>query len=89
MLMTSLTVLEETMAKIKTVKFRGKVSDRFGIQLKDENGNELLEDSGYMPEWFSPKEYDDVKMEIDNETGKILNWEPIKDDVLEKDEDEF
>lgn len=77
------------MSKIKTVKFRGKVSDRFDIQLKDVDGNKIYDEGGYMPNWLSVKDYDDVSMEIDNETGRILNWVPIGDEVLEEYEDEF
>ncbi len=75
------------MSKIKTAKIHGKVSDCFHIQLKDESGNELLTDDGYMPPWFSLREYDSIVMEIDNATGKILNWVPIEDEVLENEEE--
>lgn len=32
-------------------------------------------------------EGDYIQFEIDNETGKILNWESIKDDVLENEDE--
>lgn len=82
-------IKNKDMSKIKTVKFRGKVSDRFDIQLKDVDGNKIYDEGGYMPNWLSVKDYDDVSMEIDNETGRILNWVPIGDEVLEEYEDEF
>ena len=75
--------------KIKTVKIYAHCRDCCNVELKDENGNELKEHQGYVPDWFPAGGGDDVRMEIDNETGKILNWESIKDEVLEDEEEEF
>lgn len=77
------------MSKIKTVRIQAHCRDCFDASLKDENGNTLMEHQGYVAKWFPAGSGDDVRMEIDNETGRILNWVPIKDEVLEEDEDEF
>ena len=69
--------------KIKTISIQGKVSDRCNAGLYDEDDNLLLEHDGYVPKWMPGGGGDYLSIEIDNETGKILNWESIKDDVLE------
>ena len=76
------------MSKIKTVRIQAHCSDCFDADLKDENGNVLFEYDGYVPGWFVARGSGDaVRMEIDNETGRILNWVPIGDEVLENEED--
>lgn len=74
------------MSKIKTISIMGKVSDKCFAQLFDKDDNQLLEHDGYVPDWMPGGGGDNIKLEIDNETGKILNWESVKDDVLEEDE---
>jgi len=74
------------MSKIKTIYISGKVADRCNAELYDENDNSLLEHQGYVPDFMPGGGGDYLQFEIDNETGKILNWESIKDDVLENEE---
>lgn len=64
----------------KTLSIYMKVSDRFSAQLKDQN-NEVLKDyDGYVPD-FMPRQangssnYGDyLILDIDIDTGKIMNW---------------
>ena len=78
---------EEVSNKINTISIQGKVSDRCFVMLYDKDDNSLLEHSGYVPDWMPGGGGDDMQFQIDNETGKILNWEPIQDDVLENEEE--
>lgn len=71
------------MSKIKTISIQGKVSDRCFTELFDEEDNSLLERDGYVPKWMPSGGGDYIRFEIDNATGKILNWVPIEDEVLE------
>ena len=72
------------MSKIKTIYISGKCADRCDAELYDEEGKRVLEHQGYVPDFMPGGGGDYLQFEIDNETGKILNWEPIKEDVLEK-----
>ena len=60
----------------KTISISAKCSDGFYMSVKDENNQQVASYSGYVPS-FMPAEGgwgDYVKMEIDIETGRILNW---------------
>lgn len=79
--------MKDLAPKIKTIKMQAHTRDCFWVLLTDEEGDELLEESGYVPEWMPGGPGDDIVFEIDNATGRILNWVPIKDEVLEIDEE--
>lgn len=55
---------------MKTFSFYGKTSDCFGGTIK-ENGKIIAEIDGYPPTFLG---YDGIELEIDLETGQILNW---------------
>jgi len=59
------------------LQLNAKCSDLFWGQIKDDNGNVLWEHDGYVPD-FMPGEHwgDYVELDIDIETGTILNWKP-------------
>lgn len=78
---------QELAYKIKTIKMQTHTRDCFHVVLKDAGEKQLLEESGYVPMWMPGGPGDDVVFEIDNATGRILNWVPIKDEVLETDEE--
>jgi len=66
-----------------------KCSDLFDASLIDDNGKTIGEYEGYVPDFFPGKHYGDyVELDIDIETGKILNWKkPTKkqlDEVFNK-----
>lgn len=50
-----------------------------------EFGDDFFEYSGYVPDFFPGNHYgDDIQLEIDLESGKILNWKhPTKKDIEE------
>ena len=69
----------------RTIKINAKCSDLFSANLY-EDGNQVGElYDGYVPDWMPGEHYGDyVELEIDVETGKILNWErPALKDLRE------
>ena len=67
-----------------------KCSDCCHVRVEDKNDNSLYDDNGYVPDFLSIGKWGDyIQLTIDNETGKILNWKPIKvSDFKKDDEDE-
>lgn len=63
---------------IKTVIIGGKVSDMCHASLRDEKGKVVEQHDGYVPQVGCLDDGEDyLYFEIDNETGKIKNWEPL------------
>ena len=58
------------------IKISAKCSDLFSASLFNENGRQIgKEYQGYVPKFFPGEHYGDyIMLEIDTETGKILNW---------------
>lgn len=60
---------------IKVLKVCGKTNDRCSIRFMDENNNEVGERDDYVPDYFPEEHYGDyLELDIDVETGVILNW---------------
>ena len=56
------------------LRISAKCSDMFNAELIDSNGR-VEEYSGYVPEFFPGAHYGDyITLEIDTDTGQILNW---------------
>jgi hypothetical protein len=70
--------------KAKTISIGGKCSDCFWATVKDEKGNKIGNDySGYVPKFMPGKHYgDNIILDIDLETGKILNWTPPTEEEI-------
>lgn len=70
-----------------TISISAKCSDLFNAQLRE--GSEFKgEHDGYVPQWFpnpNVQHYGDyVQLDIDIETGRILNWKkPTKAQLKE------
>jgi len=63
------------MSKIKTLMVCGKTSDQCGIQFIDDKGKQVGSRDSYVPKYFPEEHYGDyLELEIDVETGVILNW---------------
>lgn len=64
------------MSKPKVLTISAKCSDLCYASVRDEDGNQVGEDhDGYVPEWMPDEHYGDyVMLDIDLETGQILNW---------------
>lgn len=76
---------------MKTLFINAKCSDLFSAFLYDDN-KIVGEYDGYVPSFMPGEHYGDyVELEIDIETGKILNWKkPTKkqlDEVFKKDKE--
>lgn len=60
---------------MKTISINAKCSDLFYASLNDEAEGRIGEYDGYVPDFFPGEHYGDyIQLEIDIETGKILNW---------------
>jgi hypothetical protein len=67
-----------------TIKINAKCSDCFCASLHEE-GKEVRHYDGYVPDFFPGQHYGDyIQLEIDANTGKILNWEPPTSNELDK-----
>ena len=59
---------------MRTINFSAKCSDLFSADLRE--GSELMgQYEGYVPDFFPGQHYGDyVQMQVDIDTGRILNW---------------
>lgn len=62
------------------VSVSAKVNDLCFIQLLSEDDEILKEHDGHLPK-FIPGSSDQIELEIDLATGRILNWNPNPKDV--------
>lgn len=61
----------------KILKIYAKCSDCCAASLEDDKGNELKDHDGYVPNFMPGQHYGDyIILDIDIETGQILNWTP-------------
>lgn len=69
----------------KTLKIYTKVSDRFTASLCDQDGKEIFcQDEGYVPDFMPGEHYGDyVILDIDIDTGQILNWKKPTPESIE------
>jgi len=63
---------------------QAKCSDMFSCTLT--NGDKSVDYHGYVPSWMPGNHYGDyVSLEIDADTGHILNWKSVSfEDVTEE-----
>ncbi|MCB0385371.1 MAG: hypothetical protein KDD43_08265 [Bdellovibrionales bacterium] len=66
-----------------TLKISAKASDCFWGAILDDEGNQVGEYDGYVPDFFPGDHCGDyVELEIDIKTGRITNWKrPTKKDL--------
>ncbi len=67
----------------KTLSIYTKVCDTFTATLKDQNGDELKDYEGYVPNIMPGDHYGDyIVLDIDIDTGQITNWvKPTSEDI--------
>ncbi len=84
--MPAIAMKKEIQVEAKTLSVHCKVSDRFTARLLDQNGETIHDqDDGYVPGFMPGNHYGDyVILDIDLDTGKILNWEPPSADEIQK-----
>ena len=59
------------------LKIVAKVRDAFSFTVINKDWEELISDDGYVPDFMPGNHYGDyVILDIDVETGKVLNWQP-------------
>jgi hypothetical protein len=69
---------------VKIISISAKCSDLCFVSARDEKGEVIAERDGYVPN-FMPDEHwgDYIILDIDRETGQILNWKvPSSERVL-------
>ena len=79
-----ITPREKITVDVKKAYINLKCRDDFNCILFDEEENKILEYEGYVPNEIFPGEYGDyLVLEIDIDTGVILNWKTPKLSDLE------
>lgn len=70
---------------VKEFRIHLKVRDRFGGDLVDAQGDTVKGYEGYVPDFFPGEHYGDyLILNIDIETGQILNWKKPSPDELQE-----
>jgi hypothetical protein len=84
--MPAIAMKKEVQVEAKVLKIYCKVTDRFGASLVDQNGEEIYDqDDGYVPGFMPGDHYGDyLILDVDLDTGKILNWKAPTADQIEK-----
>jgi hypothetical protein len=78
------------MSKIKIARVCAKTVDTCAIKFLDEDGKYVGERCDYVPDYFPEEHYGDyLELDIDVETGVILNWKKptqkeLKDSINER-----
>ena len=67
----------------KILKLQVKCADQCSIQVIDDSGEKIHDHDGYVPSFFPEQHYGDyIMLDIEIETGRILNWKPPTAPVL-------
>lgn len=83
--MPKISMKKEVQVQAKTLKIHIKVCDQFTASLCDQDGTEIHEqEDGYVPHFMPGEHYGDyLILDIDLDTGKILNWKVPTDQDIE------
>ena len=82
--MTAIRVNKPMDVDAKVVKVCAKVCDAGCYELVTSTGDTLRDHDGYVPAFFPGEHHGDyLLLDIDIETGRILNWQPPTRDALE------
>lgn len=76
--MPAIAMKKEIQVEAKVLKIHLKVRDEFTASLVDQNGDEIhTQEDGYVPGFMPGPHYGDyVILDVDLDTGQILNWKP-------------
>ena len=70
-------------SKTSVIAIHAKCSDLCFYELIDDKDQHLTQHNGYVPSWMPGDHYGDyIILEIDRETGMILNWKRPTDEQL-------
>jgi hypothetical protein len=77
------------MPKVKIISISAKSVDLFWASYQTASGAEVGQRDGYTPKFFPGEHYGDyVMLDIDVDTGKILNWKKPSQGAIQKDLEE-
>lgn len=78
--------LKQVKVNAKVLKIFVKCSDRFTYSIEDQDGKEIFtQDDGYVPDFMPGEHYGDyVILDIDIDTGMVLNWKTPSAEQLEQ-----
>jgi hypothetical protein len=79
----------EKEVEIHSISINAKCNDLCLSELKAKNGAIVAEHEGYVPRFLPGNNGDYVRLEIDLETGAILNWKKLTPSDIEKDNTEW
>lgn len=84
--MPAIAMKKEVQVEAKTLKIHCKVSDMFTAELVDQNGATIFDqEDGYVPGFMPGQHYGDyVILDIDLDSGRILNWKAPTADAIEE-----
>jgi hypothetical protein len=79
--------IEDKVVDVSRIYINAKCSDLCFAQLKDGDGKVIAEHDGYVPALMPEEHFGDyVELDIDLETGTILNWKRPSKKVVEETE---
>lgn len=79
--------VNEKEINVTSISISAKCSDLCYAQLKNLQGNVLAKHDGYVPDLMPEEHYGDyIILDIDLETGTILNWKRPSIKIVEKTE---
>jgi len=83
--MPAIAMKKEVHVQAKVISICAKCSDCCGSILLDQDGQEIFEHDGYVPDFMPGDHYGDyVMLEIDLDTGKVTNWKaPTPEQIQE------
>jgi hypothetical protein len=84
--MPAISMKKEVQIEAKVLHIYCKVCDRFSASLVDQNDEDIhRQDDGYVPGFMPGEHYGDyLILDIDLDTGKILNWKVPTAEAIEK-----
>jgi hypothetical protein len=70
-----ISMTKQVPVEAKTLKLHMKVCDQFEADLEDQDGQTLKRYEGYVPKFMPGDHYGDyLILDIDIDTGQIVNW---------------
>lgn len=77
-------IKKQVTVQAKTIKLFMKVCDQFKANLMDQDGDELKDYEGYVPDFMPGDHYGDyLILDIDIDSGQILNWKKPTSEQIE------
>ena len=70
---------------VKTIRIHAKCTDRCVTDIVDQDGETIYQHDGYVPGFMPGDHYGDyVILDIDAESGQILNWKAPSPESLQE-----